>query len=280
MADQWTKHLADKGYTGIALPSPEFRLFTLVFERNGARGHQNAFDQLAPGVAASMAQPERNANLPAIAGERTRSVDVQVGLKILSGLIAALGGGTLGIKAGFDRARKLTFAYDGISSETLNAVLLQQALNGVAPPAGGLLRDWLDDHLYVVTSVLRATKISVSAEATEGETVAVDVPVISGAVGANVSVAAKAGDKSTVTFQGGVAVPFAVGLFQVRETKIGGQRRLTLRTVKAGTVGVKTLPASATGHDADADQGELAPTVLDWNPEREAVGGEAAREPA
>jgi len=269
MADQWNKHLAEKGYTGIALPSPEFGLLTLVYERHGARGHQNAFEQLAPGVAQKLPQPERNINLPTIAGERTRSVELGFGLKILSGLISALGGGTLGLELGFKNARKLSFAYDGVSSESLNAVALQQALSGVAAPGPGLLRDWLDDNLYVITSVLRARKVTITGHSETGQNAKLDVPVISGAVGGSLSVKTAASDDSTVSFEGAAGVPFAARLFQIVESG-GGQKTLTLRTVREGSVTIKGRHEDArlgsTGEERDADR---APSILAWEPERE-----------
>ncbi|TVV76040.1 hypothetical protein [Sphingomonas solaris] len=267
MADQWTTHLAAKGYTGIGLPSPEFRLLTLIFERDGARGHENAFEQLAPGIAVKLPQPEQNVNLPAIAGERTRSVDVGAGIKILAGLIAALGGGTLGLEAGFKAARKLTFSYDGISSETLNAVALEQHLNGVAVPQPGLLRSWLDDHLYLITSVLRARKITVTGHSERDTNAKVDVPVISGAVGGSLTVKAGGADDSTVTFEGTTGVPFAAKLFQLQKTGSSSQARLTLKATKVG--GVQILSQDSRGAATEEEfEAELAPAVLGWEPER------------
>lgn len=284
MTDQWTKHLADKGYTAISLPSDEFRLLTLTFERNGGRGHENAFDQLAAGIRQQLPEPDKNVNIPAIAGERTRTVDVSAGLKLLSGLIAALGAGTLGLDAGFKAARKVTFAYDGLSSETLNAVLLQNLLNTVKAPAGGLLRDWLDDHLYVITSVLRAKKISVTAHDQSGVEVGLDVPVIEGAASGKIGFNFSGTNDSTVTFDGETPVPVAVRLFQVEKTKVGGERMLTLKTVKEGAVTVKAIAGAghfatglpvidglSDGEDAD----EPTAVVLDWNPEQEAEGTES-----
>lgn len=276
VADQWAKHLGDRGYTGIALPSPEFGLFTLVYERNGARGQQNAFEQLAPGVAARLPAAEQNANLPPIAGERTRAVDLGVGLKVLSGLVAALGGGTAGLDAGFGAARKLTFAYDGLSSESLNAVALQQALNGVPAPAGGVLRDWLDDHLYVITSVFRAKTISVTGHSESGAKVAIDVPAISNAVGDRLAVATGGGDDATVTFSGAAGVPFGARLFQILKIGSGASARLTLRTAKEATVTIKAMPALESVAGGGAAQWGPRPAVLDWAPESEAQAEAAA----
>ena len=274
MGDQWSKHLAEKGYTGISLPSREFKLLTLVYEYHGARGHDNAFDYLAPSVRAHLPAPDLDYDLPAISGERTRSVDLSIGLKILSGLISALGGGTLGLNAGFKSAKKLTFSYDGISSETISPVPLQAELNRCPAPASGLLRDWLGDHLYVVTSVLKATKITVTAHDQHGTEVGLDVPVISGAVGANLGVKASGTADSTVTFEGTRAVPFAVRLFQVVTMKSSGM--LTLKTVKEGDVIVKAVMAKK---DSDLGLPVMPPIEVEdeptavvevWDPESEA----------
>src|SRR5688572_22034960 len=49
-----------------------------------------------------------------ISGKESSSTKIEVGLNILGGLIKALGGNTLGISAGFTRAKTLTFKYEDV----------------------------------------------------------------------------------------------------------------------------------------------------------------------
>lgn len=264
MAVLWTKQLADKGFTGISLPSNEFAPLTLVYEYHGARSHENAFDNLAPGVAASLPPTVSAGDLPSISGVQTRSLDLGLGLKVLSGLISALGGGTLGLDAGFKSASKITFAYTGVSSETLNAVSLQMALNAVAPPASGLLADWLGDHLFVITSVLRASKITVTAHSDSGAKVGLDVPVISGAASGSVNVDVSHAADGTVTYEGTTPVAFAAKLFQIVPAKIGGAKRLTLKSVKQGSDAIRAFPEEEIEAIDDIATAEPEPVVVEW----------------
>ena len=258
MADAITESLKREGWTAIPFPNSSFRLLTLVFERNGARGHSNDFEYLAPGIAGKLPIDDID-QVPDISGERSQSRDVSLGLSILSGLISALGGGTLGLKAGFKNADKVTMAYSGLSAQAISPVALQQSLSGVPVPTGGLLRDWLDDNLYAATAVLSARKIAIEATKSGGQETGLDVPVISGAVGANVKVTAGNESKSKIIFESERPAPIALQLYKVNKIKTGGVQHLTLATVKQGTVQIMAV---------GEEEALPPPVTLEWNPEQ------------
>lgn len=276
MANAITRVLKDHGWTAIPFPNSSFRLFTLVFERRGSRGHSNDFEYLAPGLIPRIL-PDDISQIPDLSGARTEGLDVSLGLSILSGLISALGGGTLGLKAGFKNADKVTIAYSGLSGQSISPVALQQGLNQALLPAGGLLRDWLDDNLYVATSVLYARKISIEATRSNGTEAGLDVPVISGAASGSVKVTTQNETQSKLLFEGTQPAPIALVLYKVTKTTVGGAKRLSLASVKQGTVQIKTLedsdktvqeeipffvdPTSVLGGDDEPTQ-----VVLEWDP--------------
>ena len=258
MADAITEALKRQGWTAIPFPNSSFRLLTLIFERSGARGHSNDFEYLAPGIAGRLTVEDID-QVPDISGERSQTRDVSLGLSILSGLISALGGGTLGLKAGFKNADKVTMTYSGLSAQAISPVALQQSISSVPLPAGGLLRDWLDDNLYVASAVLSARKISIEAAKSSGQEAGLDVPVISGAVGGNVKVTAGNDAKSKVIFESDRPAPIALQLYKVSKAKTGAVQHLTLATVKQGAIQIMT---------ADKKDALPGPVVLDWDPEQ------------
>jgi hypothetical protein len=257
MADAITAALKRQGWTAIPFPNSSFRLLTLVFERGGARGHSNDFEYLAPGVAGRLPVEDID-QVPDISGDRSQTRDLSLGISILSGLISALGGGTLGLKLGFKNADKVTMSYAGLSAQAISPVALQHSLSRVPAPTGGLLRDWLDDNLYVATSVLSAKKILIDATKTSGQEAALDVPVISGAVGGNVKVTAGNETKSKVIFESDRPAPIALVLYEINKIRSGGAEKLTLDTIKQGQVDIK-----AAGHEDAPPE----PAILDWDVE-------------
>lgn len=276
MPDAIAQQLARKGWTTIGFPSSEFSLFTLVFEREGARGHANDFEYLAPGTKPLVLPAEPVTNMPDLNGVWGQTRDISLGLSILSGLVAALGGGTLGLKLGFKNARKVTFAYSGLSGAVVSPTALQHGLNRHPLPPAGLLRDWLDDHLYVANGVLCATRISVKASSEAGGDADIDVPVLKDVIGGKVSISSRSENSSEVLFEGAAGVPIALRLYQIVKGEIGGQRRLTLRTVPQGGIDIFATPSAALAskgvHRFDdgaiGPQGDAAPDpiVLDWEP--------------
>jgi hypothetical protein len=71
-----------------------------------------------------------------------------------------------------------------------------------------------DDKIYVVTSVLKSNKISVSAKDASKQSIDLDLPVVQEAIGFNVKVAGAQGRAGLVTFEG--AVPLAFGFQAVQ----------------------------------------------------------------
>ena len=275
MSKALRKELKKGQWTAIPLPSSEYRLLTLIFERDGARGSSNDFERLAPGVAQRVMPPEKVGQLPDLSGTAARSRTFDFGLSILSGLIGALGGGTLGLKAAFNSDSNLAFTYSDLSGETVSPVALQRHMNGVLAPSGGLLHSWINDHLYVTTGVLRARKIKLEVTDKNGGELAVDVPVIKDAVGGNVKVGTKNSANSVLEFESDTPAPIGVRLYQVTRTRRGEARFLDLKTVRQGMriaglsdgdeakpEGVEYLPdPMGGGEDAPA------PVWLDWDPE-------------
>ena len=178
-----------------------------------------------------------------IEGKETSRVNVAIGLSILGSFIGALGGGKLGVEAGFKKARTVTFQYAGVMEDAIDILGLEKFVKAGRVSTlipSGTLEKLLDDEVYVMTSVLKTRKIVVSAQGEGGTTVAVDVPVLKEAVGGNLKVDAANTLESTVTFEGPVPVAFAFQAVQLVFDESG--EFLTTQQLAAGEAAARSLP--------------------------------------
>jgi hypothetical protein len=196
---------------------------------------------------------------PGLSGKVVRSSDVGGSLKILSGLIGALGGGTLGLDAQFKSGSTVTFEYGNVTMTEISPVALEQYLrSGEAPPEDSLLGRYLSDHLFIATRVLRARKFSINVQRSNGQSIGVDLPVIQNAVGAAIKVTHSGEAEATITFEGDQDVAFAFEAYWVRED----DGELYLQPTKAGKVGTTRKAAIVESADADADDAFEAEDVF------------------
>jgi hypothetical protein len=181
-----------------------------------------------------------------IEGKETSRVNVAIGLSILGSFIGALGGGKLGLDVGFKSARTVTFEYTGVMEDAVDILALEKFIKaGKVSPLipSGTLEKVLDDEVYVLTSVLKTRKIVVTAQGEGGATVAVDVPVVRQAVGANLKVDGANTRESRVSFEGPVAVAFAFQAVQLVFDESG--EFLTTQQIPAGETAARSLQPTA-----------------------------------
>jgi hypothetical protein len=184
-----------------------------------------------------------------IEGKETSRVNVAVGLSILGSFIGALGGGKLGLDVGFKNARTVTFEYTGVMEDAIDILALEKFIKGGRVSSlipSGTLEKLLDDEVYVLTSVLKTKKIVVTAQGEGGTAVAVDVPVVRQAVGANLKVDTAKNRESRVAFEGPLPVAFAFQAVQLVFDASG--EFLTTQQLPAGDTAARALkPAGKKG---------------------------------
>jgi len=177
-----------------------------------------------------------------IEGTESSTVNVSIGVNILGSFIGALGGGNLGLQAGFTRAKTVTFKYAAVTEDSVDVLALEQFIKAGRIDEHvptGTVDKLIDDEVYVITSVLKTKKIVVAAQGEAGNSVQVDVPVIQQAVGANVKVANDASVASNVAFEGPIAIPFAFQAVQLVFDDSG--QFLTTEQLPAGDAAARAL---------------------------------------
>jgi hypothetical protein len=194
-----------------------------------------------------------------IEGKQTSKINVAIGLSILGSFIGALGGGKLGLEAGFSKAVTFTFEYTGVMEDAVDVLALEKFVKAgrVSPllPAG-TLEKLLDDEVYVVSSVLKTKKIIVAVQGEKGGDVKADVPAIQQVVGGNLKVNASGTQQSRVAFEGPVPVAFAFQAVQLVFDDSG--EFLTTQQLAAGEAAARGVAAHGSSRDATR-----APIFLD-----------------
>ena len=139
-----------------------------------------------------------------INGKRTDSLELGFGLSILKGVLGVFGAASPSIDLSHTRATGVQFVYTGVTIASVSQEglgdFLQAGTLKVSNPATQLYITSEDAEMYVLTDVLRATSITVSATDAGGNGVKLDLPEIHGVVGGNVSVKPSDSAESGVTF--------------------------------------------------------------------------------
>jgi hypothetical protein len=196
-----------------------------------------------------------------INGQRSGDLKLNVGLSILSGIISALGGGTLGLSAGYKKASTLSFVFDDVKVNQIDRIDLSRYLTAatideaVGPPAKLVEAD----KLYVVTSTIKSKKFTTEAKKSDGTSVGVDVPVIQGSMSGKVEVKTEGSSQSKVTYEG--TTPLVFGFQAIRLIYENG------RFVQAVPIGATDAGMRAVEEGEEPEmletEGPFAPVYID-----------------
>lgn len=258
MPDNWSKSLKDQNYSPIRLPSLDWSVLTLVFEKNSAYGHDStAFDDLT----GSSAVPDIQKDIPAvdISGSITRTLDISAGVSLFKGILALFGSTGVKLEGGFKTAKSIEFKYHGITKDFVSPLELEKFIEGKPIPDSNLLRGWLNDHLYVVNTILKAKSISVVGKDSNGATVKLNVPMLGDTVSGSAKFEIGGEGSVEIGFKGGTAMPFAVQLYRLSEKN----DKLTLRAAKAGITVKSVALSSASGVMSEDEFEIMVPAVID-----------------
>jgi len=211
--DQSITFLKTFGYSVFRVPRPSAQPLELLHRNGKDLTRLGGILDLLTGGTVPLPTVHRD-DQPGVDIEGTESskINVSIGLSILGAFIGALGGGNLGLTAGFKRAKTVTFKYVAVTEDSIDVLALEQfiragTINEHIPP--GTVDKLVDDEVYAITSVLKTKKIVVAGQGDAGQNVHLDVPVIQQAVGGNLTVGTEGSISSSVVFEGPLAMPFA-----------------------------------------------------------------------
>jgi hypothetical protein len=194
---------------------------------------------------------------PNIQGTKSSEIGLDIGLNILGGLIAALGGSQIGINFAYKQARSVQFEFGSTLENSaqlaqIDAFLASAAINPFARAVAQMLEA---DKVFVVTSTLKSATLTVGAKDSQNQSLGLDVPAIQNAVGGNLKVTSAASDNSVVTYQGSAPLVFG---FQAVQLVFDNGKYRTMKLIDAGSrvaeavaIGTVEGPAAASA-DAPA----------------------------
>lgn len=182
-----------------------------------------------------------------IQGTETSKVKLSIGLDILGKILQALTNTKLDVSAAFMRAATLTFAFNDVTVDKIDVILLDQFLNrsDINANAGQVRESLIEGKLAVVTAAARTKKYTVSAQDESGIDVTVDVPVIKEIASGNLGVSTSGSSNKNVTFDGPNPVTFGVQGIRVFFDENG--KFTAFNPLSAGSGAVRALGAAAAG---------------------------------
>jgi hypothetical protein len=232
--DKSTQFLRGLGYNVVRHPRANFRPLLLLGRQNKSTLDLGGLEQLitnppGPVPPVTIDQPAAGIN-----GQSSSEIKIGIGASILGSLIGAMGG-TLGINVSYTDARKISFQYSDVLLDSVVPLSVGNYLRDAEVDAGNLILEQYvlgEGELFLVTTVAKSKKFTVTYERSSSTAATVNVPALQQLAGANVQVSLAAGSQHVVSFQGPTPLAFA---FQCLRVGVDNGV-LTLSQVPAGGV--------------------------------------------
>jgi hypothetical protein len=211
-SDPALNYLKQYGYSVVRLPRADLPPGSLL-ERDGGDlvdlgGLQSVFQ--AGDTAAPKVHP--NERVVDMSGHIKTTLSLGLGLSLLGQFLKALGGTTVGLEGEFKQAKTLTFEFDDPYSDSIAPADLEKFLAraDVDPRSVNAHRLLDEDKVYVVTRTLKAKQFLLEGKNERQAGVKVNVPAISGIVGADVKIGTSRESSSKLSFEGKELLVFGI----------------------------------------------------------------------
>ena len=242
-SDPAITYLRHYGYSVVRLPKADLACLELLADAGGRELER--FGRLDTVLVAGEKTPlppvTADVQAASISGERSGELSVGVGLSVLGGVLAAMGGSKLGLDVSFKRATSVVFEFADVLEDRIEPAKLDQYLGeaDLDPRSRQAERLLEADDLYVTTAVIKSRKFTIEAGASRSAGAELSVPEIQQVVGATVKVSGATEQTSKVTFEG--AVPLVFGFKAVRLFYDRG-RYTAFKPLDAGKGALRALP--------------------------------------
>lgn len=242
-SDPTITYLKGLGFSVVRLPRPDMRPLQLLADHGGELTNLGEVATIMKPGPVGMPPLKLDLPGPALAGEQASTLSIGLGLSVLGTVLGAMGAGKLGLDVAYKAASKVTFEFTDTLRDELEIAALDKFLGAadVDPAARGVAQLLDADDIYIVTSTLKSSKITVTSKDSAGTDVALKVPEIKGIVGANVSVSASQDASAKITYEG--KLPLIFGFQAVRLFYEDG-RYTSFEPLDAGNMAAKEFKSS------------------------------------
>jgi hypothetical protein len=203
--DPFLGFLEGSGFSVVRLPRRDFRPLQLLSSQKKELYKLGELQTvMIPGNGIALPTLKIDEPAASISGQRTGDLSVGVGLSLLTNVIGAMGGGTIGLDAQYQQAKTVSFQFTDVYTDSVEIAELDQFLGGSdVNPASRHVASLLDaDDVYVLTATLKSSRLTVDAKGASGASVGLSVPAIKDVVGTNLTVSGTGTTSSAVTYEG------------------------------------------------------------------------------
>lgn len=159
-----------------------------------------------------------------IAGKTTSNIRIDFGLKILEGVLGAMGAAVPQVGLAYSRARTIRFEFKEATVRKINLLMLGNYLSsGDLNSQSPIVRHYMlneEAQAFVISDVLLSASLRVTALDEKESDAKVDVSAIQGAVSTSIDVKAMAGTEGDLVYHG--KMPLAFG-YKAHEIVVNGK---------------------------------------------------------
>ncbi len=211
-------YLNDLGYTVVRLPRTGIRPLGLLGKDYGSISYLGSLEQIWI-TPEPVPIPEAPHTVSALSGAGTSDIKLSAGLDILANAISGMfGAAPPSLNFAYHNSKSVQFRFTDVQSSSIDPFLIGNYLASGDLKLGNPFTRYFNDagaEAYIISEVLQAKAISVTAKDQDGVAVDVDVPAIQAALGAKVGVATSAANSSEVTYIGPEYLTFGMKLFGI-----------------------------------------------------------------
>jgi len=210
--------LESYGYCIIRLPKADVKPLQILLKQGKDLDRIGELTTLLQnGSTIPLPQIIENVSAANISGQRTGNLKIGIGVSLLSGILSAMGGLSVGLETKYRQARTLAFEFHDVLEDRVEIAKIDQYLaDADLNPFSRYLSVLLEaDQLYITTATIKSHKFTVEAKKSDGGTLALSIPEIQNTVGGNVKVSSQLDTTSRITYEGNTSLVFGFRAIQL-----------------------------------------------------------------
>lgn len=215
--DPATTYLRRLGYNVVRHPESGIQPGELIGRQGKSVRRLGSIESLITSSPITVPGASKNDLAADLSGQESSNLKVAIGVSVLGNFISAMGG-DLGIKAEYERARKLKFVFNEVLTDSMVPLEVGNYLRDAEIDTGNpVLEQYVlgNGELFLITKTLKSKKFGVIAEGSDGVSLDLDVPAIQAALSAEGSITVTADSESMITYEGSVPLVFGFQSFIV-----------------------------------------------------------------